>query len=196
VISTFPRNPQRDYCYDFQPGSSHPEWINSGEQVGGFLSSEKTIKCPICSRENPAGELLCDCGASLSPSSVQNLPTRIPQTGERLGCLDRIVRVCLFLTGVNYFFGVLLGLLASPRLSGAWTTWFVLVGSAGFASAWLFRRPGHLRYAFATVLFLLPVLPWFGKSGFPVTIESAPFLPALLALGAWINWAYMSRQRA
>jgi hypothetical protein len=33
VISTFPRNPQRDYCYDFQPGSSHPRWTIFGEQV-------------------------------------------------------------------------------------------------------------------------------------------------------------------
>ncbi len=33
MISTFPRNPQRDDCYYFQPGISHPEWINLGEQV-------------------------------------------------------------------------------------------------------------------------------------------------------------------
>jgi len=37
VISTFPRNPQRDYCYDFQLGSSHPRWTIFGEQVGRRL---------------------------------------------------------------------------------------------------------------------------------------------------------------
>ena len=33
MISTFPRNPQRDDCYYFQPGISLPEWHHFGEQV-------------------------------------------------------------------------------------------------------------------------------------------------------------------
>jgi hypothetical protein len=49
VISTFPRNPQRDYCYDFQPGSSHPRWTIFGEQVdrGSGLCAPTPAAIPI-----------------------------------------------------------------------------------------------------------------------------------------------------
>jgi hypothetical protein len=44
--------PQRDYCYYFQPGLSHPEWTNFGEQVatlsvqvrGGCLDRQPLVR--------------------------------------------------------------------------------------------------------------------------------------------------------
>ena len=46
--------PQRDYCYDFQPGSSHPRWIKVGGQVG--------VYCPTSGLYHPvAGAPVLPC---------------------------------------------------------------------------------------------------------------------------------------
>lgn len=72
MISTFP---QRDYCYDFQPGSSHPSWIKVGEQVARDLieqyeSTLRNVWSQVRPMEARVSKVIGSRAALLHPKSI------------------------------------------------------------------------------------------------------------------------------
>ena len=76
MISTFPRNPQHDDCYDSQPEISHPKWFIFGEQV----DTEINMNGILGFLENSTGAYLPDTvlafnsiGATITASTLMRI---------------------------------------------------------------------------------------------------------------------------